>query len=149
MQLTDNDRDYVTCILQIRRYIYGSLGESEIRRFLDGSVPFMSFEGVMAFYPLVDDNSQLSSLDGWLSNQVWLAMRLRHRLLVQQELPTPKPLGLSKQELIGFTTISSTSRRDVDLRLPSFLRISKVLREATQTYGFGVVPGGGSLYAYD
>jgi hypothetical protein len=66
MQLTDNDRDYVTCILQIRRYIYGSLGESEIRRFLDGSVPFMSFEGVMAFYPLVDDNpNYLPSTDGF------------------------------------------------------------------------------------
>lgn len=148
-QLTENDRDYVTCVLQIRRYIYGPLGESQIRRYLDGTVPFMKFEGVMAFYPLVDDNAQLASLDGWLSNQVWLAMRRRGRLLTEQELPTPKPLGFTKQQLIGFNTTSSQTGRNIDLRLPSFLRISKVLREATKTYGFGVVPGGGSLYAYD
>ncbi|WP_207549300.1 hypothetical protein, partial [Mycobacteroides abscessus] len=37
----------------------------------------------------------------------------------------------------------------VQQTLPSFLRISKVLREATETYGFGVVPGGATLYAYD
>lgn len=148
-QLTENDRDYVTCILQIRRYIYGPLGESEIRRFLDGTVPFMSFEGVMAFYPLVDDSRQLSALDGWLSSQVWLAMRRRRKLLMQQGLPSPRPLGLSKEELIGFTTTSTSSGRSIDLRLPSFQRISRVVREATKTYGFGVVPGGGSLYAYE
>ncbi|RWU54186.1 hypothetical protein EPJ93_23380, partial [Mycobacteroides abscessus subsp. abscessus] len=69
------------------------------------------------------------------------ASQLRCHLFVQQTL--------SKQELIGFKTTSSTSGRDVDLRIPSFLRISKVLREATETYGFGVVPGGATLYAYD
>ncbi|BBX09723.1 reverse transcriptase/maturase family protein [Mycolicibacterium aichiense] len=148
-QLTVNDRDYVTCLLQIRRYIYGPLSEKEIRRYLDGTVPFMRFEGVMAFYPLVNDNAQLRALDGWLSNQVWLATRRRRNLLTEQGLPTPRPLGLSKQELVGFKTTSSTSGRDVDLRIPSFLRISKVLREATETYGFSVVPGGATLYAYD
>ncbi|WP_076057580.1 reverse transcriptase domain-containing protein [Mycobacterium sp. IS-1264] len=148
-QLTGNDRDYITCILQIRRYMYGPLGEAEVRRFIQGSIPFMSFEGVMAFFPLVNDIEQLSHLDGWLSNQIWLALGRRQQLLIQQGLPTPKPMGLSKQELIGFTTVSSTTRRTVDLRLPSFIRVAKVVKRATQTYGFGVVPGGNSLYLYD
>ncbi|WP_082282562.1 reverse transcriptase domain-containing protein [Mycobacterium colombiense] len=95
-QLTGNDRDYITCILQIRRYIYGPLGETEIHRFMQGSIPFMSFEGVMAFFPLVNDKDQLSHLDGWLSSEIWLATRRRQRLLIEQKLPTPKPIGLSR-----------------------------------------------------
>lgn len=148
-QLTGNDRDYVTCVHQIRRYIYGPLGENDVRRFLSGGVPFMSFEGVMAFYPLVNDREQLESLDGWLLNQVWLAMRRRLELLTQHGLPTPMPSGMSRSELVGFKSTSAGTGEEIDLRLPSFTRVSKVVQRATETYGFGVVPGGGSLYAYD
>ncbi|CDO31519.1 reverse transcriptase domain-containing protein [Mycolicibacterium porcinum] len=148
-RITRNDRDYITCISQVRRYIYGPLSENQIYRFMQGSIPFMSFEGVMAFFPLVDDGQQLSALDGWLSNEIWLALRRRRSLLVEQGLPTPNPHGLSRRELIGFTTVSLSTGQTIDLRIPSFMRIARVVRNATQTYGFGVVPGANKLYTYD
>lgn len=142
------DRDYIVFIYQLRRYLYGSLSESAIRRYQSGSAPRISYYGVMAYYPLVDDDLQLRSLDGWLSKTVWLALRKRHRLLAAAGLPTPAPGGIAKTGLFAFRpTVRPTVR--LDLRLPSFVRAGAVIRQAVAAHGLEVVADSHPLYLYE
>lgn len=80
----------------------------------------MSFEGVMSFFPLVNDHRALSELDEWLEVHAWLAMRKRRALLKTAGLPRPDPHGFSKEVLASWRTFSSETGDPVDLRLPSF-----------------------------
>jgi RNA-directed DNA polymerase len=65
------DRDYVTALSQIRSYLYGDLSERTVQRFQRGEIPSRRFKGVMAAYPLIDDDDQLIALDGWLVNVLY------------------------------------------------------------------------------
>ena len=53
------DRDYVTYVWQVRRYLYGDISERRLRRFQARGVPRRRFRGVMSFFPLLDDDQQL------------------------------------------------------------------------------------------
>jgi len=148
-RLTDLDRDYVVLIWQLRRYLYGPLTEIEIRRFQNGAIPPMSFEGVMSFFPLVDDDQELCELDSWMATQIWLAMRKRARLLTASSIGAPPPHGLNRPELIGFQQRSGRTGDLIDLRIPSLHKIASVLRRAVSTHGLGVVSGRTPLYLYE
>src|SRR5699024_7564064 len=58
----DNDSDFVTAIMQIRRYLYGNLNENMLKNYLNGSYKRLNFKGVMSFYPLLDDEQQMKEL---------------------------------------------------------------------------------------
>lgn len=147
-RLSGVDRDYVTLIWQLRRYLYGPLTEKDIRRFQTGAIPPMSFEGVMSFFPLIVDEAGLRELDEWIAARIWLALRKRARLLRAAALPLPLPHTLSKAQLIGFTSKSARSGDVVDLRMPSVRKIAKAIRLAVSTHGLGVVSGRAPLYLY-
>jgi hypothetical protein len=149
VRLTDTDRDYATFVWQLRRYMYGSLSEADVRRYQTGRIPPMSFKGIMSFFPLVDHADALRELDEWLAASVWLAMRKRQALLRAAGLPTPKPHGETKLSLVGWRSRSASTGDLVDLRLPSFQRVAGVINAAVTRYGLGVVSGGGvSDYHY-
>lgn len=146
-QFTHLDRDYVTLIFQLRRYIYGPLNESQVRRFQSGAAPRLNFEGVMSYFPLVDDAAGLRELDAWMAARLWLALRKRRKLslgLCAKVLPH----GLSKEDLISFQATSS-SGKGLDLRVPSFVRIAKVVRLVVESHGLSVASGGTGGYLYD
>ena len=44
------DRDYVTYIWQVRRYLYGDISERVLRRFEARGVPRRRFRGVLSFF---------------------------------------------------------------------------------------------------
>lgn len=146
-RLTGVDRDYVTFIWQLRRYLYGPLNEQQVRRFQSGSIPPMSFQGLMSFFPLVDDQALLLRLDAWIASQVWLAMRKRQRLLAGSR-SNPVPWGIDQRALIGLRARSTRTGAPIDLRLPSVRRIAAVVGRAVQTYGTSSVGRGGALYLY-
>lgn len=141
------DRDYLIFVTQLRRYLYGPLSETQLRRFQDGFVPPMSFEGIMSFFPLLDDDAQLAELDSWLASQTWLAMRKRARLLREDGYQLPPPHDLDRDSLVRYQSRSSGGSK-LDLRLPSFYRIISVIRSAVVTYGLNIASGGSSLYLY-
>ncbi len=147
-RLSGVDRDYVTLIWQLRRYLYGPLTENEIRNFQRGAIPPMSFEGVMSFFPLVDDVTELRELDEWIASQIWLALRKRARLLRAAGMKTPQPHSLPKERLIGFQTTSSRTGDPLDLRMPSVRKIATAIKLAVSTHGLGVVSGRAPLYLY-
>lgn len=149
-RVTTNDRDYVVYIWQLRRYLYGSLSESQVRRFQDGQVPPMTFKGVMSFFPLVNDQDALSELDGWIATRTWLALRKRRRLLSPAVASgaVPVPWGAARADLYQLMATSTKSGANIDLRLPSIQRISKLIQTAINIHGVATVTGRVSPYNY-
>lgn len=144
-----NDRDYVTYIWQLRRYLYGPLSENQVRKFQSGAVPAMTFEGAMSYFPLVDDEQQLVDLDAWIASQTWLAVRKRAKLLKPKLRRSVQPWGLSKPALIGLIVDSVRTGERVDLRLPSVRRISAAIRQSVEAHGLRVVRNIEDPYLYD
>lgn len=77
----NKDKDLIAALASIRRYLYGNLSEDFISRYLAGHSSHLFYKGAMSFYPLLSDKRQMEELDGWITNQVWKAVRLRLRLL--------------------------------------------------------------------
>lgn len=103
----------------------------------------------MSFFPLVNDEKLLVDLDRWLLCQVYLALQRRYRLLRAagwNELPVPA--GVPVAGLLTLIGQSATTRETVDLRLPSFARIGRVIRRAVRLHGPTSVAQG-LPYEYD
>jgi hypothetical protein len=129
------DKDYPVLIYQMRRYLYGGMTEAQLRRFLRRQTPSLKFKGLMSFYPIVNDEEQLAELDGWLLATVIRALKLRERLWSKYYPGAmPIPHGLSGPQLLQLKHNSGKGPL-LDLRFPSFQRISRLLRRASTTYG--------------
>lgn len=130
------DWDYVVMLRQIRRYLYGEMSEAQLRKYLGRQTPRLRFHGLMSFYPVVSDESQLKSLDGWLLNSVHRALRLRGKLFQVNGIKNlPPPHGLSAVQLLNVNVANVA----VDFRFPSVARISKLIRRAANVYGAAAV----------
>lgn len=140
------DRDYVVLLFQLRRYLYGDLSESQLRRFLTHDTPRIHYRGLMSFYPIVNDEEQLRSLDGWLLHTVYTTLRRRAALFAPAGLASlPAPHGLSPEGLVHFTGTTSKGPT-LDLRLPSFLRMARLLKTASQAHGANAISNRLSAY---
>jgi hypothetical protein len=129
------DVDYPVLIYQLRRYLYGGLSEAMLRRFLYRQTPNLRFKGLMSFYPIVDDEPLLRALDGWMLNVVVRAIKRRGEMwsaYFPGSLPTPH--GKTPAQILQLRH-NPLSGPLVDLRFPSFMRISRLLRRAAATYG--------------
>ncbi len=128
------DWDLVTCLNEIRRYIYGGLKESDLSRFLDSDVKLPIVRGLMAFYPLVTNIARFVELDGWLKNVLMRALRERNRLIQSQSLPTYQ---IGENELID----GSWHQSDVpnETNLPSFVRGWRAARKFYKRYGLSEI----------
>ncbi|MCY3643506.1 MAG: reverse transcriptase domain-containing protein [Acidimicrobiaceae bacterium] len=135
------DRDYVSTIWRIRRYLYGDLSEKAVKRYQRREAPLRRFKGVMSAYPLIDDDEVLKGLDEWLLTSLFLAMRKRTRLLCDQGFgpSLPLPHNLPRDSLLGLSTTGTTTGERIDLSVPSVRRIAAVIRSATAQYGPSIV----------
>lgn len=132
------DWDLVTCINEIRKYIYGGLREAHVANFLadDAKPPFM--RGLMGFLPLITDPEQLIALDGWLLNVMRRAQRERVRVLHNH-------FGTVTSRLTGNDLITGGWYNypliNNDASLPSFVRAWRVARKYYKRYGLsGIEP---------
>lgn len=144
------DRDYVVAILQIRRYLYGELTERRLRQYLTGEIRKLHFRGLMSFYPIVDDEALLKELDGWLVHTLWTSVRKRKALFGARIGPkAPPPYDLSVEDLVSLSAVSSTTKTKLDLRVPSFRRMARLLRLASVRYGASAIanPHSGRYYS--
>jgi hypothetical protein len=129
------DRDYVVLIRQLRRYLYGDLTEDKLRQYQRRVVPRIHYKGIMAFYPVIDRVDDLKALDGWLLHTISTTLRRRAAILHETghaELPIPH--GLSDRQLLNLHG-KTKEGKDLDLQVPSFVRISEMLRRAAVTHG--------------
>jgi RNA-directed DNA polymerase len=142
------DRDYVTYIWQLRRYLYGHLTENEVRRVNRGAPPPRHLTGVLSRFPLVNDDVSLRGLDRWIATQTFLALQKRITLLRRTAKFTspPSPWTLSRDQLLTLRTTSTRTGGNIDLRMPSALRMASVVRRAVRTHGTRVVGSATPLY---
>jgi hypothetical protein len=133
------DKDYVTYVWQLRRYLYGDISERKLRRYEAKGTPIRRFRGALSFFPLIDDEIQLGELDRWLVCATCLALRRRSALLKANGYVLPAPHGLPCGELAKFVRRSSSTGGSLDLRIPSFARISRVIRRSATQHGAGRV----------
>jgi RNA-directed DNA polymerase len=147
-RIGDVDWDYVIMLAQIRRYLYGELSESQLRKYMARQTPLLRYHGLMSFYPVVNDEALLKHVDGWLLNSVYRSLKLRGRLLGElgfQHLPLPH--GLSTAQLVTLRHITREGKR-IDLRFPSIARVARLIRRASKTYGASAIAGPGSNEYY-
>jgi hypothetical protein len=127
------DRDYTTFIWQLRRYLYGDISERTLRKMDAKGTVRRRFRGFMSFFPLVNDDALLASLDGWIVAQTCLALRRRYFLLAASGFANlPVPYSVPCDQLRSLTGTSATIGEKVDLRLPILVRIARVIKMAVR-----------------
>lgn len=140
------DWDLVTCINEIRSYIYGGLREDQLIDFLERNKKLPFVRGLMGFFPLSTSVTQLARLDGWLLNVLRRAQRERIRILAgfgQVLIPLT-----GEQILTGSWYIYPDINNDA--RLPSFVRGWRASRKYYLRYGLSDIspPSYYSLMSY-
>lgn len=133
------DQDYRIMLIQLRRYLYGELSESQLRKYMARQTPLMHYHGLMSFYPIVNDEVLLKQLDGWLLNSVHRALKLRAKLFQKSGIKIlPPPHGSPKNDLLklGYRPRPGLF---VDLRFPSIARVARLIRRASRTYGASAI----------
>ncbi|MGV5537605.1 reverse transcriptase domain-containing protein [Bacillus sp. XB1] len=133
----DNDANFVTAIMQIRRYLYGNLNERALKNYLNRSHKRLNFKGIMSFYPLVDDEEQMKYLDRWLVSTILNALKKRNKLLLSHghNRSNQFPFNMDAGELINECKIRVIKEKKGLIEIPSFLRISKAIRQQVITRG--------------
>lgn len=134
----DEDRDFVTAIMQIRRYLYGNLNERMLRNYLNnGSYKRLRFKGIMSFYPLLDDEDQLKYLDKWLISTILNTLKKRRKLLLKwgHLRDDQFPFNVNGNDLIQECKIRRIKGKKGIMEIPSFLRIYQAIRLNVITVG--------------
>lgn len=129
-----HDWDLVTCINELRSYIYGGLKEARITAFLESNTRIQRFNGLMSFYPMVTHVDQLAMLDGWLVSVLRRALRERGRLLERKF--GIKPTQLTEKQIVsGDWYKFAQSGITLETRAPSFVLAWRAARKAFRQYG--------------
>lgn len=124
------DENFLTAIMQVRRYLYGGLTDELILRYLNGSSKRIYFKGIMSFYPLVNDIEQLKQLDGWLLSIIFRTVKLRAKLLVKHghRVDSFFPFDCSRLELLKNCGSKIVSGKHL-LKIPSFILIYQAIQK--------------------
>ncbi len=138
------DWDLVTCINELRRYIYGRVTEEDLNLALSGSGQFNVTRCALSFYPTVDieQSEVFKSLDGWLVDILFRAYIKRVQILASLDIHVEP---ISKTDLISgvwysFSTISH------ETKLPSFYRSWLYVRRCARIFGLSRFPS--PIYEY-
>lgn len=126
------DWDMVTCLNELRRYLYGRASEKKVSECIsDKSKPLVMTKGLLSFYPLIDQPQALQELDGWMLNAVQRAQVARCKLVRARN---PNARIFSRQELLDGTWYRQQTPPN-ETRLPSFFRAWLYIRKCLQVYG--------------
>jgi RNA-directed DNA polymerase len=126
------DWDMVTCLNEIRRYLYGRASEKKVSECIDDKTkPLTLTKGLLSFYPLIDQPQALQKLDGWMLDAMHRAQVAR-RILVSPANPNARVF--SRQELLDGTWYRLQTPPN-ETRLPSFFRAWLYIRKCLQVYG--------------
>lgn len=129
------DWDLVTCINEIRRYVYGGLREAQLNGFIedDEKLPFV--RGLMSFLPLHTNVEAVRELDGWLINILSRAQRERAKVVATFG---HTQVTLSKDQMIDGSWYSYPAVFN-DSRVPSFVRAWRASRKYYLRYGLASI----------
>ncbi|WP_256583812.1 hypothetical protein, partial [Pseudomonas sp. MPBD4-3] len=132
----DRDKALLVSIMQVRRYMYGGLSNRDITDYISGRKKYLQFKGVMSFYPLLNDESQLRNLDGWLVSMIYRCIQLRSKLLILHGFNRLHsfPFNVAHKNLV-----EQLGRRRIKgkrlLEIPSFTLIYRALQRGLREAG--------------
>lgn len=146
-----DDADFLTAIMQVRRYLYGNLSEKAIQKFINGTLVKLNFEGIMSFYPLVDDTEQMIELDAWLVSTILNTLRKRKQLLkkVGYTVGTYFPFNLDGSNIIEECKKAQLDKHKGAFQIPSFRRIHNAIHLGVRNLGIEKVMHPDSNYYED
>lgn len=152
LKIPSNDKDeaLLSAICEIRRYMYGNLSEDMLDAYLAGRSNRIFFKGIMSFYPLINDERQMKSLDGWLVSAIFKAVQKRSKLLVFHRQPRTHsfPFNVSRRGLLKRCNSSRVHGKRL-LKIPSFLVIYQAIKKGLVEEGIsGVVNSRANIYNY-
>ena len=132
----NKDENFLTAMMQVRRYMYGGLSNKQIKDFISGRSKRIYFKGIMSFYPLVDDKEQLQKLDGWLLSTIYRSVQLRGKLLIQwnHNRLHSFPFNQSRNNLLRECERYRICGKKL-LEIPSFLLIQEALHKGLMESG--------------
>jgi hypothetical protein len=146
-RLAGLDWDYVVALSQIRRYLYGGLNDEKLRKYIRGQIPRLNFRGLMSYYPLVNDDAQLTLLDGWLIYVLKQSLKKRQALWdAKSGIKLPGPIPDWIDNLTALKTWKPPGGGTYDLRVPSFSLVNKAMRIAIENSGIGAATHPASAY---
>ena len=133
---SSKDEAFLTVMLQIRRYLYGSLTDQCLINYINGRTVKIHFKGIMSFYPLVNNEEQLKELDGWLLSVIHRSIQLRAKLLKKHshDVDTFFPFNVTRLTLLDICKKKKIHSKFL-LRIPSFFLIHKALQKGILTGG--------------
>lgn len=143
------DKNFLSAMMEVRRYLYGNLTEETLRKYMNGTYKVLRFKGVMSFYPLITDIDLLKNLDRWLLSTILNVVELRRKKLVASVphfIDYQPPFMLDKDELLEHCKKTIIVGKSGLLEIPSFLRIYNALNYGVNNYGVEVVMNSRSLY---
>src|SRR5690606_23890199 len=132
------DKNFLSAIMQIRRYLYGNLTEVTLKKYINGTYKVLTFKGIMSFYPLINDTEQLLSLDKWLVSTILNVLALRKRILLSKVSNFDDdqfPYNNTKDNLILNCKNISISGKKGLMEIPSFLRIYNAMQIGLKNEG--------------
>lgn len=132
LPLDGRDKNFLTALMEVRRYLYGNLTEITLKKYMNGTYKVLSFKGIMSFYPLINDVEQLKELDEWLISTLMNVLRKRRKLL-HEIFPNDfdfyqAPFFMNKNQLIYHCKNTVIGGKKGLLEIPSFLRIHNALK---------------------
>ena len=148
----DLDKDFLTSIMQVRRYLYGNLTEITLKKYLNGTYKVLSFKGIMSFYPLITDENQMRELDKWLVSTIMNSLNLRKKLFLYHNSSfniNQFPFNVNKNDLVDKCRNSLVYYKKGLLEIPSFLRIFEALKMGLKNEGIEKVMNPQSNLYYD
>lgn len=145
-RLSTIDWGYLVAVSQVRHYLYGGLTDSTLKAYLYGRATRINFKGLMSYYPLVNNSSQLAYLDGWMVYTFKQSLKLREKLWIKEykkALPCPIPNWIDN---VGELRKVSVGKLIYDLSIPSFALINKAMKVSINRRGLGSVVNPKSIY---
>lgn len=126
------DKDYITAIMQIRRYLYGNMTEETLKKYLDGTYKRLNFKGIMSFYPLINDKEQMELMDRWIVSTIIEVLKKRKSILLDVASSFDSnqfPYDCNKNELISKSRRVEIFNKKGLAEIPSFMRIYDAIKK--------------------
>ncbi|HAT87589.1 MAG TPA: hypothetical protein DCS30_17590 [Rhizobiales bacterium] len=144
------DWDLVTCLNELRNYIYGGLRQTQIDDYLNGKANIRNMQGAVSYFSLVENSAQFRSLDGWLVDILHRAVSERVRFI--RNVTTKKTHRLiDVDELLNgsWYQVTSAPMSRMETTVPSFFTAWRAGRKSLTRHGLGGVDTIGMGYNYE
>lgn len=138
------DWDLVTCVNELRAFVYGGQRQSTLDAYLAGQVNLRNLSGAVSYFSLVEDSAIFRELDGWLVDVVYRAYQARVGLLAKLGSKKAKPIS---KDAILTGAWYKYSALPMETRAPSFFTAWRASRKSWLRHGLGGINAQGG-YSY-